>query len=242
MRSFRRAGRKNRNDIFKSVSFALDGIVHTLRSERNMRIHFLTGFLVLLGGVYLNLSPMEFMVLSVTVSFVLVTEMFNTAVEYAVDLAERRRNPLAKVVKDIAAGAVFVAAVNATVVGYLILFKQIDWSSGPEVTGRFRQSPWHITLIALMVVVGLVFLVKVIRNEKSLLSGGMPSGHAAVSFSIWVAVSFLSGNALVSMLVFFMALLIARSRITLAIHDVWQVLAGALLGTLLTLFVFQIIG
>jgi len=207
-----------------------------------MRIHFLVGFLVLIGGIYLNLSPMEFMIVSVTVSFVLMAEMFNTAVEYAIDLAERRRNPLAKVVKDIAAGAVFVAAVNAAVVGYLIAFKQIDWARGPVLADRFRQSPWHVTLIALIVVVALVFLVKLIRNEKSLLSGGMPSGHAAVSFSIWVAVSFLARNSLVSILVFFMALLVARSRVTLKIHSAWQVAAGGLLGSLVTLLVFQFIG
>ena len=242
MRSFRRAGKRSGNNFFASFSFALDGIVHTLRAERNMRIHFLAGFLVLLVGVYLNLSPIEFMVLSVTVSFVLVTEMFNTAVEYAVDLAERKRNPLAKVVKDIAAGAVFVSAVNAAVVGYLIVFKQIDWANGPILANRFKQSPWHVTLIALMVVVGLVFLVKLIRNEKSLLSGGMPSGHAAVSFSIWVAVSFITVNALVSILVFFLALLVTRSRVTLGIHNAWQALAGGFLGGLVTLLIFQVMG
>ena len=242
MRSSEKNRENIRNSFFLSVSFALDGIVHTLRTERNMRIHFLVGFLVLVGGIYVNLSALEFMVLSVTVSFVLVTEMFNTAVEHAVDLAERRRNPLAKVVKDIAAGAVFVSAVNATVVGYLIIFRQINWANGPVLAARFKQSPWHLTLISLIIVVAMVFAIKVIRNEKSLLSGGMPSGHAAVSFSIWVTVSFITGNSLVSILVFFMALLVARSRVTMKIHNMWEVTAGGILGILLTLLVFQLIG
>lgn len=234
--------RKFGSDLSASVSYALDGIVHTLRTERNMRIHFLVGFLVLVGGIYFNLSAVEYMVLTVTVSFVLVTEMFNTAVEHAVDLASKRRNPLAKVIKDIAAGAVFVAAVNAAVVGYLIIFRQMDWASGPVLTQRFKQSPWHLTLIALIAVVGMVLAVKVIRNEKSLLRGGMPSGHAAFSFSIWVAVSFAAENSLVSILVFFLALLVTRSRVTMGVHTLWEALAGAFLGSLVTLLVFQLIG
>jgi diacylglycerol kinase (ATP) len=242
MRSLKKDVKKFGSDFFASFSFALDGIVHTLRTERNMRIHFLIGFLVLVGGIYLNLSPLEYMVLSVTVSFVLVTELFNTAVEHAVDLAERRRNPLAKVVKDVAAGAVFVSAVNAAVVGYLIIFRQIDWAKGPALAERFKQSPWHITLISLIVVVAVVFTVKVIRNEKTLLRGGMPSGHAAVAFSIWVTVSFAAANSLVSILVFFMALLVARSRITMRIHNIWETAAGAALGSLLTLLIFQVMG
>jgi diacylglycerol kinase (ATP) len=242
MRSLGKTVKKFGNDLSASLSFALDGIVHTLRTERNMRIHFLAGFAVLVGGIYVNLSPLEYMALSVTVCFVLVTEMFNTAVEHMVDMVESKQSPLAKVVKDIAAGAVFVAAVNAAVVGYLIVFQQIDWAGGPELADRLRQSPWHLTLIALIVVVGLVFAVKVIRNEKSLLRGGMPSGHASVSFSIWVVVSFVTADPLVSILVFFLAVLVARSRVTTGIHSVWETLAGALLGALVTLFVFQMIG
>ncbi len=207
-----------------------------------MRIHFLLGFLVLVGGIYLSLSPLEFMLLSVTVCFVLITEMFNTAIEHVVDLVETTHNPLAKIIKDVAAGAVFVAAVNAAIVGYLIAVRQVDWSSGPVMADRLRNSPWHITLIALIVVVGLVFAIKVIRHEKTLLSGGMPSGHAAVSCSIWVAVSFVTGNSLVSIMVFFMALLVTRSRVTMGVHNVWEVVAGALLGALVTLLVFQWVG
>ena len=227
--------------LFSSFNFALEGIVHTLTHERNMRVHFLVGFLVLILGIYINLSSVEFMLLCVTVSFVLITEMFNTAVEHSIDLIEEDYHPLAKVIKDIAAGAVFVSVINAAVVGYLILFKQVDWSGGPLLSERLRHSPWHLTLISLIVVIGLVLLIKVIRHEKELLRGGMPSGHSAVAFAVWVAVSIVTATPLVSILVFFMAVLVARSRITVGVHNMWEVIAGSFLGALTTLLVFQLL-
>lgn len=227
--------------LYHSFNVALDGIVHTLRSERNMRLHFLIGFFVLILGVYLNFSTIEFMMLCIAVAFVLVAEMFNTAVEHAVDLIEEKYHPIAGIIKDIAAGAVFVSAVNAAIVGYLLFFKHVDWAAGPILAERMKHSPWHITLIALIIVIGLVLLIKVFRHEKALLRGGMPSGHSAVAFSVWVIVSLVTGNVIVSILVFFLALIIARSRITTSVHDLWQVLVGGLLGALITLFVFQLL-
>jgi diacylglycerol kinase (ATP) len=90
-------------------------------------------------------------------------------------------------------------------------------------------------------VVGIVLLVKVLRHEKFLLKGGMPSGHSAVAFAIWVVISFVTENSLVSILVFFMALLIAKSRMTGEVHSFWEVVAGSVLGALTALLVFQLL-
>lgn len=241
MNSSEKQKKKSGRGLYNSFNVALDGIVHTLRSERNMRLHFLIGFFVLILGVYFNFSTIEFMMLCIAVAFVLVAEMFNTAVEHAMDLIEEEYHPIVGVIKDIAAGAVFVSAVNAAIVGYLLFFKHVDWAAGPVLVERFKQSPWHITLITLIVVIGLVLLIKVMRHEKALLRGGMPSGHSAVAFSVWVIVSLLTGNVIVSILVFFLALVIARSRVTSTAHNLWQVFVGGLLGGLITLFVFQLL-
>jgi diacylglycerol kinase (ATP) len=69
------------------VNAALEGVVHTLKTERNMRLHFLAGFLVLIAGLYLNFDAVEMMFLCLAVTFVLVAEMFNTAVEYKIGRA-----------------------------------------------------------------------------------------------------------------------------------------------------------
>ena len=241
MRSSKKRKKTYSKGLLGSFIFAFEGIGHTLMAERNMRIHFLAGFLVLLIGIYIELSAIEFMLLSVTICFVLIAEMFNTAVEHAVDLIEQEYHPLAKIIKDIAAGAVFVSVVNAVVVGYLLLFKNVKWSRGPLLAERVMNSPAHITFIALVAVVGLVVLVKLLRHEKMLFRGGMPSGHSAVAFAVWAAVSMVTGNALVSILVLFLAVLVARSRMTLVIHNLWEIIAGSFLGVTVTLLVFQLL-
>ncbi len=223
-----------------SVKNALEGVVHTLKAERNMRVHFLAGFFVLIVGVYLNLNAIEFMALLFAITFVLVAEMMNTAIEYSADLISTEYDPKVKLIKDIAAGAVFVSAMNSMVVGYILLAKRIDW----HMTGTFsfiKQSPWSITLIVFLIVVGLVLFVKIIRKEENLLCGGMPSGHSAVAFSVWVIISMFTENVLASVLVFFLAVIVARSRIVSGIHTLWEIIAGSVLGTLVTVLVVQLL-
>lgn len=241
MNSYKKPGNIRRKGFFYSVNAALEGVVHTLKSERNMRLHFMAAFLVLIAGVYFNLSGVEFMLLCFAVTFVLVAEMFNTAVEHAIDLISDEYHPVAKTIKDIAAGAVFVSAINAAIAGYILLFKRVNWFSNGTAFSIIKQSTWHITLIAFLVVVGLVLLIKVMRNEESLLRGGMPSGHAAVAFAAWTVISLVAHNALVSLLVLFLAVLIARSRMVIGIHSVWQVITGSILGVLTALLIFQLL-
>jgi diacylglycerol kinase (ATP) len=225
--------------FFHSVNAALEGVVHTLKSERNMRVHFLVGFLVVITGIYLNFDSIEMMLLCFAVTFVLAAEMFNTAIEHAIDLINDEYHKLAKISKDVAAGAVFVSAVNALITGYFLFARRVMWG-GDNLLIKVKQSPWHITLITILIVTGMVLLVKILRREETLLRGGMPSGHSAVAFSVWMSTSLLTGNVLVSILVFLLAFLVARGRMVNGIHNFGQVLAGGALGALVT-FVFQVL-
>jgi diacylglycerol kinase (ATP) len=234
---------KKSDDISKrrfthSVNDALEGIVHTLQHERNMRIHFLLAFLVLVLAIFFNFTALEFMMLGFAIALVLVAEMFNTAVEHAIDLISGHYHPLAKIVKDISAGAVFVCAVNAAIVGYLLFLDRIKLG-GVNWLDRLRTSPWHITLIALTIVVGIVLVIKILRREKELLRGGLPSGHSAVAFAIWTAVALLTGSPLVVVLTFFLALMIAKSR--RGVHTLAEVILGSILGILVVLTLFQLL-
>ncbi|MFH1395515.1 MAG: diacylglycerol kinase [Candidatus Omnitrophota bacterium] len=226
--------------FMRSVSAALEGVVHTLQAERNMRLHFLIGFLAIIAGIYFSLNAIELMLLCFAVTFVLVCEMFNTAIEYSTDLISEKYHPVAKIIKDIAAGAVFVSSVNAAVVGYILLYKRMQGCVGKSFF-IIKQSSWHITFIVLLVVVGLVLLIKIIRKEKDLLRGGMPSGHSAIAFAVWVVVSLVTGNTMVSLLVFVMAVLIAKSRMAMGIHSLGQVIVGSVIGVLVTLMIFQLL-
>ena len=97
-----------------------------------------------------------------------------------------------------------------------------------------------MTFIALILVFGASILGKLAFHKGTPLRGGMPSGHAAIAFAIWTIIAFFTNNSIVIMLSFFMAFLIARHRVKDAIHTVWEVVAGAILGILLATLVFQI--
>jgi diacylglycerol kinase (ATP) len=85
-----------------------------------------------------------------------------------------------------------------------------------------------------------VVITKAFYGKGEPLRGGMPSGHAAVSFSIWIAVTMISENFMPSMLVFIMAILIAQSRVAVGVHRPVEVLVGALLGISVTFLLFKV--
>ena len=103
--------------------YAIEGVVHTLRTQRHMRFHFLTLVLVLVVSLVFRLAREEILILLFTISLVLAAEMFNTAIEAVVDLVTQTYHPLAKFAKDIAAGAVLITTINALSVGFLLFFR-----------------------------------------------------------------------------------------------------------------------
>lgn len=225
--------------IVESFNAALEGFIYVLKTERNMRVHFLAAFFFILLGVYLNFTYLEIMVLALTITLVLASEMFNTAIELIVDMIKAEIDPVARVIKDIGAGAVLLSAINAVIVGYILFSKKIPFNVETAMV-NVRQSPWHVTFIALIAVFGVSILGKLLFHKGTPLRGGMPSGHAAIAFSIWTVIVFLTNNSVVIALSFVMAFLIARHRLKDAIHTFWEVLAGSILGILLTTLIFQI--
>src|SRR5689334_15204135 len=105
--------------IVQSLNYAFEGVIHVLRTQRNMRLHFAAGTGVLVAAVLLGVSRADMLALVVAIAFVLICEMFNTALEATVDLAQPELDPLARVAKDVSAGAVLVSSVTALTIGYL---------------------------------------------------------------------------------------------------------------------------
>ena len=175
----------------------------------------------------------------------LVAELVNTAVEAAVDVASTSFDPMAKIAKDIAAGAVLVAALNAVAVGYLVFSGEVATRSSRFLT-RLSDAPAELTLVALAVTVILVIAVKAYTGRGTPLRGGLPSGHAAVAFAGWMAVTLIledsSQRFLISSVTFIMALLVAQTRVESGVHSASEVASGALLGALVTLLLFQVFG
>lgn len=225
--------------LIKSFNYAVEGIVYVLRTQRNMRLHFVIAVIVLLTALFIDLERWEFLILFLSIAFVMVAELLNTAIEATIDVVTTTYDPLAKIAKDVAASAVLVAGVNALIVGYLIFFRKLNPFT-LFFLEKVRGSSLHVTAIVLVVVVLLVIVGKAWVREGTFLSGGWPSGHTALAFAMFAAISFLTGDAFVTTLGFMMALLVFHSRIETGIHSVAQAIAGALLGTVVTVLIFQL--
>jgi len=104
-----------------SFQDAVAGLLYVVRTQRNAQIHLTIALVVVLLGVWLRLPLLHWAVLVLTMGFVLVGEMLNTVAETLVDLVSPGYHPLAKIAKDIAAGAVLLTALVSVVVGFLIL-------------------------------------------------------------------------------------------------------------------------
>jgi diacylglycerol kinase (ATP) len=234
---------RRRISLVESFNYAVEGIIHVLRTHRNMRLHFAAAIVVLVLALALGVDRIELVVLLLSIAFVLVAEMINSAIEAAIDVATSSFDPLAKLAKDIAAGAVLIASVNAVVVGYLVFSGRVS-EPAENVLDRLRDAPAKLTAIALILVVIVVIATKALTGRGTPLHGGLPSGHAAVAFAAWMAVTQLLGPTehrfLVSTIMFGVAVLVAHTRIESGVHSALEVVYGGLLGAAVTLAVFQI--
>lgn len=115
------------NNKKKSIGFvfAWNGLVEMTKSERNFRIHILATIIVVLLGLFLKLSLIEWMIILIIIGIVLVAETTNTAVEKLIDYLKPDIHPSAKVIKDIAAGAVLIAAITAFIIGCLVFIPKL---------------------------------------------------------------------------------------------------------------------
>jgi diacylglycerol kinase (ATP) len=237
-----RVTRRRAQNLLESFNFALEGIIHVLRTQRNMRIHFLVAVIVLVAAVAIGVSKLELIALLLAIAFVFIAEMINSAIEQAIDVATTSFDPLAKLAKDIAAGAVLIATVNAVAIGYLVFSGEVaDRSS--HLLDRIRDAPAQITLVALVITIIVVIATKAYTGRGTPLRGGLPSGHAAVAFAGWMAATYIINDShqfLISSLTFIMALLVAQTRVESGVHSSLEVAYGGILGALVTLVVFQV--
>jgi diacylglycerol kinase (ATP) len=223
----------------RSADHAIEGILHAAKTQRHLRYHFYAAAFILVLSYVLGLTKNEFLIIALAVIAVLVAEMLNTAVEAMVDLLEPEYHDRARAAKDIAAGAVMITAFGALVIGYIVLFPYVQnvFHKGLEIT---KHTPWEISVIAVILVLISVILLKAYFGKGHPLKGGLPSGHAAVAFSICVSVVYITHDFLASLLSFMLALMIAVSRVTTGVHRPFEVVLGAALGGGLTFILFKV--
>ncbi|SMO50192.1 diacylglycerol kinase family protein [Melghirimyces algeriensis] len=212
--------------VLASFRYALEGLKYTLVTQRNMRIHFLAALGVLLLSLYLPLTKLEVLLLFVCILLVLVAELFNTAVEVVIDMMTEEFHPLAKVAKDVAAGAVLLSAGMAVVVGVSIFYPYIGFLSLQPL----KEAPYpNISMAALIVF--HFFLTLSLKGLFNRLGHPEwePSMITSLASLIAISVVLISTNLLMILLVLLLSVLLVGSRFQVQKRK-RPVIIGILLG------------
>lgn len=115
----------NIRQLARSFQFAIEGIYYALKYDRNLRIHFVAAFLVILASIYFQVSAFEMGILGVMILLVISAEMINSTIEKMVDLIVTEHRKEAKIAKDVAAGMVLLTAIGSVIVGLLVFVPYI---------------------------------------------------------------------------------------------------------------------
>lgn len=111
--------------LIKSFKYAFEGISTGIKEEQNMKIHIAIIILVIIFGIILKISKIEWIICIALFGLVISMELINTAIENTVDLVTKEKNEQAKIAKDVAAGAVLVSAIASAIVGLIIFIPKI---------------------------------------------------------------------------------------------------------------------
>jgi diacylglycerol kinase (ATP) len=225
--------------FIKSLNFAIEGILHAARTQRHIRYHLFASLMLLLICFILGINREEFIILTIMAMLVIFAEIVNSALEEVVNLVCPRKNEKARVIKDMAAGAVLVVSGVALLVGYFLLSPYVRFYLKHGVSVAKHTGP-DIATSAFIIVMILVIVIKAYTGKGLPLRGGMPSGHAALAFSIWVSVTYSTKLWVVALPLLLAAAAVAASRVVMKIHSVVEVLAGATLGTIVTLVLYRL--
>lgn len=225
--------------VVDSFNNAIDGIIYTVRTQRNMKIHLSITLIVLLLCLCFDVSKIEFLILAITITMVIAAELLNTSIEAVVDMKTNHYHPLAKISKNVAAGAVLLTAINAVVVGYVIFWDKLS-NMSLIVLNKIKESEPYTIFIVLVIVCIVTIIIKSVFGEGTPLKGGMPSGHSALAFSLSTAISLITEEPICIMLSFIMAIITAQSRVDSDVHSAFEVIVGSLIGILITLLIFTI--
>jgi len=228
--------------LLDSFRFALDGMVHVIRTHRYMRYHLVITMAVIALSVLLRVTKIELITLVLVIALVLLAELFNTAVEVAVDMVTDAYHPLAKVAKDVAGAAVLVATLTALAVGGMVFLDQPRLRA--LVSGGSMHRPaniLHVLLAGAVLIAILVVVTKVRGGKGTLTRGGVVSAHAAIASFLATAVYFAGGNLLAVLAAATLALLVCQSRIEAGIHSLREVLLGALGAMAVAVIMFEVL-
>ena len=236
---------KLKNDNFiEACNNAVNGIIYAATTQRNIRIQLVLAVIIMMLSLFYGLNTTEFLCLVFAVFMVIFAEMINTAIETVVDLFVDVYHPKAKIAKDVAAGAVVLAACNALVVGYFIFFNKENIKAiSDSIFNNMVKSPTHLAFVAILLVIIAVIAIKASCSRKKqrgelIKEGFVPSGQTAIAFAALTAIWINSRDIITFSLALVLSVLIAGNRLYNSARTKAEVAFGACMGILIVILVY----
>ena len=236
---------KMKNDnFFEAWGNATNGIIYSATTQRNIRIQLVLAVIVMVLSLFYGLNTAEFLCLLFAVFMVIFAELINTAIETVVDLFVDVYHPKAKISKDVAAGAVVLAACNAVVVGYFIFFKEENLKAiSDSIFNNMVKSPMHLAFVAIMLVVIAVISMKAGCSKKTergelVKEGFVPSGQSAIAFAALTAIWLNSKDIVTFTLALILSILVVENRVGSNARTKAEIVFGACMGVLIVLLIY----
>lgn len=236
---------KMKNDnFFEAWGNATNGIIYSATTQRNIRIQLVLAVIVMVLSLFYGLNTAEFLCLLFAVFMVIFAELINTAIETVVDLFVDVYHPKAKISKDVAAGAVVLAACNALVVGYFIFFKEENLKAvSDSIFNNMVKSQMHLAFVAIMLVVIAVISMKAGCSKKTergelVKEGFVPSGQSAIAFAALTAIWLNSKDIVTFTLALILSILVVENRVGSNARTKAEIVFGACMGVLIVLLIY----
>lgn len=236
---------KMKNDnFFEAWGNATNGIIYSATTQRNIRIQLVLAVIVMVLSLFYGLNTAEFLCLLFAVFMVIFAELINTAIETVVDLFVDVYHPKAKISKDVAAGAVVLAACNALVVGYFIFFKEENLKAiSDSIFNNMVKSPMHLAFVAIMLAVIAVISMKAGCSKKTergelVKEGFVPSGQSAIAFAALTAIWLNSKDIVTFTLALILSILVVENRVGSNARTKAEIVFGACMGVLIVLLIY----
>ena len=231
----------NRNFI-DACHNAVNGIVYCATTQTNIKKQLLLGTIVMILSLFYNFTTAEFLCLTFAVFFVIFSEMINTAIETMVDLMVDVFHPKAKIAKDVGAGAVVLAAINAIIVAYFLFFREGRLTQiSDSIFSQMVSSPSHLAFVAIILTAIAVLVAKAEVKAKEMITGRksrfIPSGQSALAFAILTAIWINSRDPLIVSMALALSILIVGNRMNDS-RTFAETLFGSFMGVLIVVLVY----
>ena len=240
--------KKNEEQRIKNKDFldawanGFNGIIYAATTQKNIKIQLLIAVFFMILSLFFDLERAEFLCLVISIVFIVLAELINTAIETVVDLCTETFHPKAKIAKDVGAGAVILAALNAVVVGYFLFFEKIS-TIGTTMLNNIRTTPSHLVFVSIVLVVISVVFLKALGTtgkNKIINKNFIPSGQSALSFAILTAVWLNTKNIIVLILALILSIMVLENRLESKAKTMAEVVFGASIGALVVLLIYGI--